>query len=141
MKGVRAGEGRGGDVFETIATLLLGRRMDPPPELAPEAVPERVILRRGKLVPWLGGVLSRMTGPASAVTLGRTIVINPEARLTPTLLAHELAHVRQWERDSLFPIRYSLANIRHGYHDNPYEVEARQVAAAESATLKGEGRA
>ncbi len=63
------------------------------------------------------------------MTLRRTIVLNPEARITPTLLAHELAHVRQWQKDPLFPIRYSLATIRHGYHNNPYEVEARALAS------------
>jgi hypothetical protein len=50
------------------------------------------------------------------------------------LLAHEMAHVRQWRADPLFPVRYALATLRHGYRDNPYEVEARAVASAISGT-------
>jgi hypothetical protein len=82
------------------------------------------------MIPWLGGVLSRMKGSAAAVTLGRTIIVHPDVTLTPSLLAHELAHVRQWEKDPLFPVRYSLATLRMGYRNNPYEVEARDAEAA-----------
>ena len=108
--------------------LVLGERMDPPPELRPEDVPSGVVLRRGRLVPWLGGVFARMGGPAAAVTLGGTIIVDPAARLTRSLLVHELEHVKQWREDRLFPIRYTLATLRHGYHHNPYEVEARLAA-------------
>lgn len=120
---------------------MLGERVDPPGAADGAQLPPGVVFRSGRLVPWLGGVLARLGGPAAAVTLGRTIVINPEVRLTRPLLAHELTHVRQWERDRLFPLRYSLATIRHGYRDNPYEVEARRVAAAELPTTPGEDRA
>jgi hypothetical protein len=81
------------------------------------------------MIPWLGGVLSRMKGSAAAVTLRRTIVVHPDVTLTPALLAHELAHVRQWEQDPLFPIRYSMATLRLGYRNNPYEIEARAAEA------------
>jgi hypothetical protein len=118
------------DLIDRLNDLVLGERMAPPDDLPEGAVPEGVVLRSGRLVPWLGGVLSRLGGPAAAVTLGRTIVINPGVTLTPGLLAHELAHVRQWRQDPLFPIRYSLATLRHGYHNNPYEVEAREFASA-----------
>jgi len=73
-------------------------------------------------------VLGRMKGPAAAVTLGRTIVVHPEARLSPKLLVHELVHVRQWGEDPLFPLKYTLQSIRHGYLQNRYEVEARAEA-------------
>jgi hypothetical protein len=87
-----------------------------------------VKLRQGRLVPWIGGVLARARHPAAAVTLRRTIILDPGAQLTPQLLEHELEHVRQWKADPLFPLRYSLATLRHGYHDNPYEVAARAAA-------------
>jgi hypothetical protein len=113
-----------------LTRIVLGERIALPDELAAEVVVRWVTMRKGRLVPWLGGRLGRMAGSAAAVTLRRTIVVGPEVRLTPTLLAHELAHVRQWEQDRLFPIRYSLATLRHGYHNNPYEVEARALARA-----------
>jgi hypothetical protein len=124
-------------MFEMMTSSLLGPRTDPPADIPPDALPDGVVFRTGRLIPWLGGLFAGMKGPAAAVTLGRTIVINPRARLTPALLAHELTHVRQWEADMLFPIRYSLASLRHGYRQNPYEVEAREVEALASRTQSG----
>lgn len=117
-------------VPEALVRPFLGRRVAPPPGIGADALPARVVLRSGALVPWLGGFFARMRSSAAAVTLGRTIVVNPKVRLTRSLLEHELAHVRQWERDRLFPIRYTLATLRHGYRNNPYEVEAREVELA-----------
>jgi hypothetical protein len=115
-------------VYDVLSAVLLGRKMDAPAAVR-GGVPPDVVVRSGRVVPWLGGLFARMQGSAAAVTLGRTIVVHPDVELTPSLLAHELAHVRQWQRDPLFPIRYSLATLRHGYHHNPYEVEAREAAA------------
>lgn len=115
--------------------------MDPPRHLAQEVADHNVTLRRGKLIPWLGGFFSRMGKPAAAVTLGKTIVLYRGVPLTDRLLRHELAHVRQW-RDPLFPFRYTVATLRYGYRSNPYEVEARMMetsappaAAAEERTV------
>jgi hypothetical protein len=94
--------------------------------------PRGVTIRAGRLVPGIGGRLSGLRGPAGAVTLGRTIVLHPDVRLTDRLLRHELAHVRQWQRAPLtFPLHYVWQHLKHGYRDNPYEVEAR-AAEAES---------
>ncbi|MGH7483704.1 MAG: eCIS core domain-containing protein [Longimicrobiales bacterium] len=94
-------------------------------------LPRGVRMRRSRWIPALAGRLSGMPGPASAVTLGDTIVVHPAVPLEPRLLRHELAHVRQWrERPLLFPLRYAWLHLRHGYDRNPYEVEAR---AAETA--------
>jgi hypothetical protein len=88
--------------------------------------PQDVVVRAGRLVPLIGGRLSGHTGPAAAVTLGRTIIVHPDCRLTDRLLRHELAHVRQWQRQPVtFPVRYAWQHLKHGYRDNPYEVEAR----------------
>ncbi|MQA89854.1 MAG: DUF4157 domain-containing protein [Gemmatimonas sp.] len=114
-------------MIEWIRGAILGAQVVPSATPAIDALPKRVVLRRGRLVPWLGGRLSGMGAPAAAVTIGRTIILRPGVDLTPGLLAHELAHVRQWESDLLFPIRYSWATFRHGYRDNPYEVEAREA--------------
>jgi hypothetical protein len=115
--------------FTRANLTLLGRPLSPPTTLSPDSIPAGVVLREGRLIPWIGGVLGRMGGPAAAVTLRRTIVVSPGAPLTTRLLAHELTHVRQWSEDPLFPVRYALATLRHGYHANPYEVEARAVEA------------
>ena len=115
------------------ADLLLGRRIDPPLEVTGDPVPEGVVFREGALIPRIGGVLGKMGGPAAAVTLGRTIVVHPGVRLSRRLLVHELAHVRQWEEDRLFPVRYTLESLRRGYRDNRYEVEAREAEGAAHA--------
>lgn len=92
----------------------------------PEGLPAHVALRHSRWIPSLAGRLSGMGGPAAAVTLGRTILVHPDIIVTPELLRHELAHVRQWKRFPLtFPFRYLGAHLRHGYWANPFEREAR----------------
>jgi hypothetical protein len=106
-----------------IAAILrrIAGRQQPPLAGAPG-----VSIVRGAWIPRLGGRLSGMRGPAAAVTLGNTIIVHPDVALTRRLLDHELAHVRQWARQPLsFPVRYLWHHIRHGYHNNPYEIEAR----------------
>jgi hypothetical protein len=125
-------------LLEQAAGLVLGRRIPPPANLPEGAVPDGVVLREGRLVPRIGGLLARMGAPAAAVTLRRTIVVNPGTRLSPQLLLHELEHVRQWRADFFFPVRYTLATLRHGYTNNPYEVEAR--IAASSAEIPSDER-
>jgi len=94
----------------------------------PVEPPEGVEIRVGRWVPALGGRLSGMGRSAAAVTLGRTIVVHPDAALDARLLRHELEHVRQWRRYPLtFPIRYALCHLRYGYHHNPYERAARDA--------------
>ena len=119
-------------LIERTTELLLGERIDPPDTIPRQALPEDVVIRAGRLVPRIGGLLGRFGSPAAAVALRRTIVVNPSVELTPGLLAHELEHVKQWREDVLFPLRYALATLRHGYRNNPYEVAARVAAAAAS---------
>ena len=104
---------------------VIGRRIDPAAESA--ALPPGVTLRRGTLIPAIGGICGRMRGPAAAVTLGRTIVFHPGAAITPRLLAHELEHVRQWAEVPWFPVRYVLESARRGYRQNRFEVAARDA--------------
>jgi hypothetical protein len=102
---------------------LLGARTRPP-----IPVPPGVTVRAGRWVPRLGGWLTGSTRPAAAVALGRTIIVHPDADLTPRLLRHELAHVRQWRRRPFaFPLLYAWQHLRHGYRRNPYEIEARDA--------------
>ena len=47
-----------------------------------------------------------------------------------SLFRHELEHVYQVERDGWlkFYLRYLYWNVKYGYEENPYEVEARAAA-------------
>ena len=91
-------------------------------------LPADVALVRGAWIPWIGGWLSGMGRPAAAVTLGSTIVVHPGVAVEDRLLRHELAHVRQWrQRPVTFPLLYAVRHMRHGYRNNPYEVEAREA--------------
>ena len=92
----------------------------------PETIPSGVGVYRNKWIPVVAGVLSGMRSHAAAVTLGDAILVHPDVPITPRLLRHELAHVKQWQAQPLlFPVRYALGHLRYGYDDNPFEVEAR----------------
>lgn len=108
-----------------LARWVFGPELPVAPDVADDLLPPRVTVRAGRWVPVLGGIFGRMRGPAAAVTLGRTIVVHPDARLTRRLLRHELEHVRQWEADPLFPLRYTAESLRAGYIQNRYEQQAR----------------
>ncbi len=112
-------------IVDGIVRLVAGDEV-----ACPVALPPRVVVRASRLIPALGGRLSGMGRAAAAVTLGRTVVVHPDAAATSRLIRHELAHVAQWERYPFtFPLRYIRAHIRHGYAHNPYEREARAAEA------------
>ena len=48
------------------------------------------------------------------------------------LLRHEAVHWEQYERYGLFGVywRYAWGRLRHGYRENPAEVEARERAGS-----------
>ena len=76
--------------------------------------------------------------PFVAITLGHSIYVRGHlARRPVTLLAHELAHVRQFDERGWFGMTaaYAALWLRHGYTHHPLEVEAR---AAERAFLSRE---
>lgn len=112
-----------------IRTALIGE----PEILAHEVVaryPElaRLRLRRGGLPPRAGGwALGRAT--VAAITLRHWVFLAPDVPARPPLLLHELRHLEQFETSPLFPIRYLWASLRHGYHDNPFEADARDYSA------------
>ena len=93
---------------------------------SPVALPAGVQVRQGRVIPWIGGLLTGAFRPASAVTMGDTIVVYPAAQVSARLVRDELEHVRQW-RDAgwSFPVRYAWLYLKHGYRANPYEVAAR----------------
>ena len=75
---------------------------------------------------WLAVLLP--TWAAAQVIMPRRVFVRKGVRLSERLLAHELCHVVQWEREGLaFAGRYLFSVLRHGYHNSPYEIEARQA--------------
>lgn len=74
---------------------------------------------------WLPALLR-----TDAVTIGRTIYLRGRYG-SSYLHAHEFMHVLQWEDHGRlgFAIRYLWESLRHGYHNNRFEVEARQYGA------------
>jgi hypothetical protein len=93
---------------------------------SPVVLPDGVRLVRGRWIPRIGGWLAGSVRPASAVTLGSTIIVHADAELRPELVRHELEHVRQWRTEGWrFPLRYAWQYARCGYRANPYEAAAR----------------
>lgn len=81
-----------------------------------------------------------------AITLGNTIYVRGSLdRLPPSLLAHELAHVRQFRRLGWVGMtaEYGRLWVAHGYRAHPMEVEAREMEGSrqESARLTAPSRA
>lgn len=69
-----------------------------------------------------------------AMTLGH-VVLSVDAPIPPEVVAHEMVHVRQWERWGpamivAYPLGSLVAVLRGGHHyrDNPFERNARQEA-------------
>jgi hypothetical protein len=110
-------------LFSRIGDVLLGTQV-PAHELPGAPLPRGVKVRRNRWIPALGGVTGRMRGPASAVTLGGTILVHPDAVIDEALLVHERVHVEQWRADRLFAVKYVAEWARRGYLGNRYEVEA-----------------
>ena len=122
-----------------LFTRIFGARCRLPDALTRE-FPElrEARYRRGGLPPrigvWFLGVRS-----VAGIALRHTIWLAPDADLTPDLLLHELAHVRQWRSVRWFPLRYVWESLRRGYHQNCYEVAAR-VAARDGVGQRGDAR-
>ena len=83
--------------------------------------------------PWLR-LVGRLALPNwLAITIGRHVFA--WRAMTDDELAHELEHVRQWQRHGWrFPVAYLAASLgarRSGkkwYRDNRFEIEARNAA-------------
>ena len=116
-------------IAATIAATLMGHPMDLPRGLL-AGYPELSEARWRR-----GGVLVRVAGvflgrrSVAAVTLWRTVWIAPGVALSGELLLHELRHVHQFEERLTFPLLYVWESLRHGYHQNRFEADARAYAA------------
>jgi hypothetical protein len=71
--------------------------------------------------------------PKVAMVWGQRILLwgatKEDFLLQPKWVRHELKHVEQYQRFGMvgFLVRYLAYSIRHGYANNPLEVEARQA--------------
>jgi len=63
----------------------------------------------------------------------RTVYVLPGWENVDWLIRHEAKHLEQIERDGrvLFAVRYLWWLARHGYWNNPYEIEARAAEHAQ----------
>lgn len=73
----------------------------------------------------------KLGSPNVAMVIGKTIhlhgVSSADFRKKPSWVAHELQHIRQYERYGTvgFLLRYFYHSLRKGYYNNPLEAEAR----------------
>jgi hypothetical protein len=93
-------------VARRIARSLIGETVELP-QWALRAFPElgRVRFRCGGLPLRVGGWCLGQSSVA-AITLWRTVWLHPGTPLSAELLLHEFCHVRQFEADRWFPLRY-----------------------------------
>jgi Domain of unknown function (DUF4157) len=116
-----------------VVRALVGKKIEVPfalTDLYPELAD--VTYRKGglpvRVAGWALGARS-----AAAITLWRTVFINPSEPITAELLLHELRHVHQFSERKTFPLSYLWQSIRHGYAHNAYEVDARRYSASRLA--------
>ncbi len=116
-----------------LFSAIVGQRIEIPyalTDLYPELVDASY--RRGglpvKIAGWALG-----TGSAEAITLWRTVFIEPRTPLSAELLLHELRHVHQFSEKKSFPLSYLWQSVRHGYSRNAYEIDARKYSASRLA--------
>ena len=67
------------------------------------------------------------------------IYIRADQMSNQRLRRHEQVHAMQIQRDGwvLQPLKYLWYTIRHGYKQNPYEVEARELQSSPNFQFKG----
>jgi hypothetical protein len=108
---------------------LIGRELQLPPPIV-ERFPELATVRWRR-----GGVAVRVAGlvlgrsSVAAITLWRTVFLDPRARIGPELLLHEFRHVHQFQANPAFPLLYVWETLLHGYQRNRFEADARAYAA------------
>jgi hypothetical protein len=96
---------------------------------------ERVPIPAGRMVRRIAGRLALPSPDVDGLALGYALYIR-DAALSMPLLAHECRHVQQCEAaGSLgsFLSAYLRQVAQHGYHDAPFEADARAAARRWSA--------
>ena len=71
-----------------------------------------------------------------AIVIGKTIHLHNTTKQDflndEKWVKHELCHVKQFQQNGylLFIIKYLWESIKHGYHNNRYEIEARSAESS-----------
>ncbi len=91
----------------------------------------KIYIKQGsKIAKWAAGNLNSQD---VAIVIWNTIFIYgttvEDFLQNKRWLRHEIEHVHQWRRNGffLYIIKYLYYSLRYGYHDNPYEVQARKA--------------
>ncbi|HUN26343.1 MAG TPA: hypothetical protein VMU67_08550 [Steroidobacteraceae bacterium] len=122
--------------------LRLGRKVALPPAI--RAGLERIFGDAGAAIAQVAiiehSLFARLHLAAVATTRRRRIFLSGSAEDffgDPALMLHEYCHVLlQWEPGALTTPRYLRECLRHGYWNNPYEVEARTFAQRHLSRLR-----
>jgi hypothetical protein len=111
-----------------VVAAVAGRKIEIPFALT-DIYPELrdASYRRGGLPVRVAG-WALGTRSAQAITLWRTVFVDPSTPVTAELLLHELRHVHQFSERRTFPLSYLWQSIRHGYSNNAYEIDARRYS-------------
>ena len=92
---------------------------------------ENYTIKENSWVAWLAA--KKLKARSVAIVIGKTIHLHHTSRAhflnNPQWVKHELCHIRQFKRHGylLFMLKYVWESILHGYHNNKYEVEARNA--------------
>ena len=80
---------------------------------------------------WLGKLFGKMADETNyAVTIGQTTYYScSESLVTPRWRRHEDEHKRQWAAEGRirFLVKYLWYQMKYGYYENPYELDAREA--------------
>jgi hypothetical protein len=119
---------------------LSGTRQAAPPESVRRALERLLGAHIGHVKVVEHSWFVRLHGRAVATTRRRRIYLRGSAAeffANPWLMLHEYCHViHQWEPRSLTVRRYLLECLRKGYWNNRFEVEAREFADLNVASLR-----
>ncbi len=83
---------------------------------------------------WVANLAAKKLGSSNiAIVIGNTVHLHnatkEEFLQNKKWVKHELCHIEQYKRYGTFAfiIKYVWESILHGYHDNKFEIEARQA--------------
>jgi hypothetical protein len=114
------------EMIRRLTRELIGQRL----QLPAEDVAAHPVLGEGR---WrVGGLPLRIGGwflgqkTVAGITLGSTVFLAESTAPSVRLLLHEMGHVKQFQRDKSFPMRYLWESLHRGYAHNQYEAEADQ---------------
>lgn len=83
---------------------------------------------------WIAKLAAKKLGSENvALVIGKTIHLYNVSKATflkdDKWVKHEMCHIKQFKEHGyfIFILKYLLENMKHGYYNNKYEVEARDA--------------